>query len=62
MEFNDPDKGKVLVPGVFPKLAKSPGQVKFLGAKLGEYNQEIYSDFIGLSEDDIAGLKGKKII
>jgi len=62
MEFNDPDKGKVLVPGVFPKLAKSPGQVKFLGAKLGEYNQEIYSDFIGLSDDDIAGLKDKKII
>ena len=48
MEFDDPEKGKILLPGVFPKMVKFPGRVKFLGAKLGEYNQEIYGDFLGL--------------
>ena len=62
MAVNDPDKGEVLIPGVFPKLAKSPGRVKFLGAKLGEYNQEIYGDFIGLSNDDLSRLKDKGVI
>ena len=62
MAINDPDKGEVLIPGVFPKMAKSPGQVKFLGAKLGEYNQAIYGDFIGLSNDEISRLKDKGVI
>jgi len=62
MVINDPDKGEVLIPGVFPKMAKSPGQVKFLGAKLGEYNQAIYGDFIGLSNDEISRLKDKGVI
>jgi len=62
MEFDDPEKGKILVPGVFPKLAKSPGRVKFLGAKLGEHNQEIYGGFLGLSPNDIDALKRKGVI
>ena len=62
MAINDPDKGEVLIPGVFPKMAKSPGRVKFLGAKLGEFNQEIYGDFIGLSNDEISALKEKGVI
>jgi formyl-CoA transferase len=62
MEFDDPEKGKILIPGVFPKMAKAGGQVKFLGAKMGEYNQEIYGGFLGLSADEIADLEDKKVI
>ncbi len=62
MEFDDPDKGKVLIPGVFPKLAKAPGRVEFLGAKLGEFNKEIYGDMLGLSDDELNMLGEKGII
>ena len=62
MDFDDPDKGKVLIPGVFPKLAKAPGRVEFLGAKLGEFNKEIYSDMLGLSDDELNMLGEKGII
>jgi crotonobetainyl-CoA:carnitine CoA-transferase CaiB-like acyl-CoA transferase len=62
MEFDDPEKGKILLPGVFPKMVKSPGRVKFLGAKLGEYNQEIYGDFLGLPQNEIDELKSKGVI
>ncbi|MBW2063020.1 MAG: CoA transferase [Deltaproteobacteria bacterium] len=62
LEVEDPEQGKVLVPGVFPKLTKHPGRIKFLGAKLGEHNQEIYSEFLGLSADEITELEKKGVI
>lgn len=62
LEFKDPDYGKVLIPGIVPKLKNFPGHVKFLGAKLGEYNQEIYQKFLGLTTEEINKLKEKEII
>ncbi len=62
MAFNDPEIGEVLIPGVFPKMSRFPGRVKFLGAKLGEYNHEIYGGLIGLSNDEISELKEKGVI
>ncbi|MBW2051135.1 MAG: CoA transferase [Deltaproteobacteria bacterium] len=62
MEIDDPEKGKVLVPGVFPKLTKHPGEIKYLGIKLGECNQEIYGDFLGLSSEEIKTLEKKGVI
>ena len=62
MEFDDPEKGKILLPGIFPKMNKAPGRIKFLGAKLGEYNQEIYGDFLAMSQNEIDELKNKGVI
>ncbi|MBT3225470.1 MAG: CoA transferase [Deltaproteobacteria bacterium] len=62
MEVTDPEKGKVLIPGVFPKMKKAPGRVKFLGARLGEYNQEIFGDYLGLSAEELSELKEKGVI
>ena len=62
LEFTDPDYGKVLIPGIVPKLKNFPGQVKFLGAKLGEYNQEIYRKFLGLTTEEINKLEEREVI
>ncbi|MHA2006154.1 MAG: CaiB/BaiF CoA transferase family protein [Promethearchaeota archaeon] len=62
LNFEDPEYGKVLIPGIAPKLKKFPGQVKFLGAKLGEYNHEIFKEFLGLSQEEIKVLEEKEII
>jgi crotonobetainyl-CoA:carnitine CoA-transferase CaiB-like acyl-CoA transferase len=62
MPFDDAEKGRVLIPGVFPKLTKSPGRVEFLGARLGEHNREIYSDFLGLTPQEIDELEEKGVI
>lgn len=62
LKFTDPDYGKVLIPGIVPKLKNFPGRVNFLGAKLGEYNQEIYRKFLGLTTEEINKLKEKEII
>jgi len=62
LEIEDPEKGRVLVPGVFPKLAKSPGRIKHLGPRLGAHNDEIYGDFLGLSQEELTELKEKGVI
>ena len=62
LKINDPDYGEVLIPGIVPKLKNFPGQVKFLGAKLGEYNSEIYQKFLGLSLEEVKKLKEDKVI
>ncbi|MCK4287057.1 MAG: CoA transferase, partial [Candidatus Lokiarchaeota archaeon] len=62
IEYDDYEFGKILVPGIVPKLQNFPGQIKFLGAKLGEYNQEIYQKLLGLSLEEIKDLEEREII
>ena len=62
MKFNDPEYGDVLVPGIVPKLKNFPGKINFLGGNLGEYNQEIYKGFLGLSDEEIKELEEKEVI
>jgi len=62
LEFNDDELGKLLVKGVIPKFKNYPGSIRFLGAGLGEYNNEVYRDLIGLSQEEIEELKAKKVI
>jgi len=62
IEIEDPQLGKVLIPGIIPKLKNFPGSIKFLGPELGEYNQEIYGEFLGLSEEEIKNLEENEVI
>ena len=62
IKFNDPEYGDVLVPGIVPKLKNFPGKIKFLGGNLGEYNQEVYKNFLGLSDMEIKELEEKEVI
>jgi crotonobetainyl-CoA:carnitine CoA-transferase CaiB-like acyl-CoA transferase len=54
--------GKVLLPGVIPRLERHPGSVRFPGATLGEHNEEIYTEELGFSRQELAGLQKKGII
>ena len=62
LEREAPGMGKVLVPGVFPKLSRHPGEIRFLGAKLGEHNEEIYLGEMGMTREELAALKEKGVI
>jgi succinyl-CoA:(S)-malate CoA-transferase subunit A/succinyl-CoA:(S)-malate CoA-transferase subunit B len=57
-----PGLGDVMVPGVFPKLSKTPGKITTLGPLLGSANQAIYGDELGLSAADIETFKRKGVI
>lgn len=56
------DLGKLKVPGIIPKLSKTPGQIRWAGPKLGEHTDEILKEKVGLTDEQIEKLKGLEVI
>lgn len=54
--------GSIKMPGVFPVLSETPGQIKWAGPKIGAQNEDIYHGLFGMSDEEIAELKEKKVI
>lgn len=58
-----PELGDFPMPGVVPKLSRTPGMVKHPGAEsLGKDNEEIYSQLLNFNEEKLIDLKLKNII
>ncbi|MDB5560186.1 MAG: caiB [Enterovirga sp.] len=56
-----PDGTPMPVPGIAPKLSRTPGAMRWLGPKLGEHTDEILSA-AGYSADAIADLRQRGVI
>ena len=54
--------GAVRMQGVVPKLSETPGAARFVGPALGEHNQEIYQQLLGLSVEDLARFTEQGVI
>lgn len=54
--------GSVKMPAVFPVLSETPGKIKWAGPKLGSYNNEIYGNLLGKTEEELAALQENGII
>jgi len=55
--------GKPLkIPAIAPKLADTPGRTDWPGPELGAHNEEILGGLLGLSDDEVAGLREKGIV
>lgn len=55
--------GEFPMPGVVPKLSRTPGKVKTVGAEyMGKHNQEVYGNLLGYSETRLGELKESKVI
>ena len=48
LRVQDERLGSVVVPGVMPKLAATPGGQRWLGPRLGEHTQAVLQDVLGL--------------
>jgi crotonobetainyl-CoA:carnitine CoA-transferase CaiB-like acyl-CoA transferase len=60
--IEDEDLGPVRMPGVFPVLSHTPGDIRSSGPRLGDQNKEIYCGLLKLSEDEVAALKSEGVI
>ena len=49
-----PDIGDFRMQNVFPRLSETPGSVRWVGPELGEHNDEILKDLLGLSDEAIS--------
>ena len=57
-----PDFGELRMQNVAPKLSETPGAVRSPSPALGQHNDEIYLDVLGLSPERYAELKAAKVV
>lgn len=62
VDLPHPSLGTIPVTGVPFKLSRTPGKVRHLGPDLGEHNDEVYGELLGLSEDERARLREAGVI
>ncbi|GAA4659650.1 CaiB/BaiF CoA transferase family protein [Gordonia humi] len=53
---------QIPMPNVIPRLADTPGEVRWAGAPLGHQTDEVLRDAAGLSADEIADLRRRRIV
>jgi succinyl-CoA:(S)-malate CoA-transferase subunit A/succinyl-CoA:(S)-malate CoA-transferase subunit B len=54
--------GPIVVPGVIPRLSATPGRIDHLGPALGNANDRVYGELLGLSPEERAGLRDRGVI
>ncbi len=57
-----PQIGPVKMPAVIPKLSETPGRVDWAGPALGEHNDAVYSELLGMGSTELAALGERGII
>jgi crotonobetainyl-CoA:carnitine CoA-transferase CaiB-like acyl-CoA transferase len=53
---------KLKIPALVPKLSETPGRTDWAGPEVGAFNQEIYSELLGLSPAEIKELKTQGVL
>jgi len=58
----DEDLGLLRMQNVMFRLSESPGEIRFIGRRLGQDNDEVYRERLGLGRGRIAELRAKGVI
>lgn len=62
VEVRHPEFGTIHMPGITPVLSKTPGAIKWTGPDIGEHNEDILKNLLGMNDGDIAVLKEKGVL
>jgi formyl-CoA transferase len=57
-----PDFGELRMQNVAPKLSETPGSVRSPSPELGQHNDEVYLQLLGLARERYDELKSRKVI
>jgi len=60
--IDDERAGNLALPNVVPRLSVTPGEIKWAGCALGQYNEKVFGEILGLSKQEIDLLKEKNVI
>jgi crotonobetainyl-CoA:carnitine CoA-transferase CaiB-like acyl-CoA transferase len=58
----DPTIGPVRMQGVYPRFSRTPGAIRRGAPRLGQHNDEVYGDLLGLGTDEITRLRAERVI
>jgi len=61
-DFDHPQFGKTQVVGVPVRLSETPGQVRLPAPEFGQHTEEILTDLLGYSWEQVAALKEQDVI
>lgn len=62
VEVAHPQFGSIRMQNVVPKLSATPGGIRAPSPSLGQHNDAIYLDFLGLARERYAALKAARVI
>jgi formyl-CoA transferase len=63
IKVEHPQLGEFPMPGIVPKLSRTPGKVKHVGPDvMGKHNVEVYQELLGFDDDKLIELQEKRII
>ncbi|MDP6421183.1 MAG: CoA transferase [SAR202 cluster bacterium] len=51
-----PSTGPYFIPGIAWKMSKTPGRVRWPSPRMGEHNERVFGDLLGMSAEAISGL------
>ncbi len=58
----DPELGHLPMMGPVPRLSATPGKIRHPGPRLGEHNEAVYREELGLSEEELEHLRREGVI
>lgn len=59
----DPEFGEYIGPGIVPKFSETPGEVRWSAPwEEGSHNADVYGGLLGLSDEELARLKGEGVL
>jgi succinyl-CoA---D-citramalate CoA-transferase len=63
VKHEDPEFGEFVGPGIVPKFSETPGEVRWSATwEEGSHNRDVYGELLGLSDDELAGLKADGVL
>ena len=62
VRLQHPGLGEFPMQNVAPRLADTPGEVRWVGPELGEHTDEVLSELLGLGDEEIASLRARGVI
>jgi formyl-CoA transferase len=57
-----PDFGELKMQNVAPKLSETPGSIRSPSPRMGEHNERVYREILGLSAEQMEDLRARKVI
>jgi crotonobetainyl-CoA:carnitine CoA-transferase CaiB-like acyl-CoA transferase len=62
LKVQDDRVGELPIPNLVPRLSDTPGSVRWLGPRLGEHNEDVFKDLLGLTDDELRRLAAEGVI